>query len=476
MNLSAENIAQELHRRSGQASASPILAIRAGAFEAQLPLLDCEDRYFVVDSPRRAGKTDCFTRKAMIAALKKPNAKVGILTLTVGISKSLYWSPLLLLAEGLGIEYEPNHSSLTLTLANGSTIQLAGLDNVASVGKLRGHGFTLILVDEAQNLTTENTEEFVMSVVTPALMDKRGQAGLGGTPDPWRRNDYFYQAAAGRDRKWKHFQWKVTDNPHVLAPQEFLNEMLATGGYTETDARYQAEFLGVWSQDQSKLLYQDYSEANLVDAPPLGWEQWDLTAGVDLGFNDHVSITLMAQHPTNEVTAISTWSEPKLVLEQIATQMRAMLAKHPSLNFVVDEAGLGKTIAMSLATTYALPIRAAIKQDKRIGIAMLNSDFRLRNLWIVRGTNQKLIEQLRALVWDDKHQRELEGQPCDSADSFLYGYRAFTVLNQPLQTTKPPNRWQVAADKTNPRPQIPQNDPKAFWEAKFRKEFQYKDD
>lgn len=410
---------QEAMRRGLSSShEDKVQSILRDGFTAQLPFIRDESDFSVCDSGRRAGKTDAELRKLLVCMLLKPDSKCAFVTQTTGISKELVWLPLQAMNEKYSLGMHFNHSELTATLPNGSRLRLSGLATAGEIGKLRGKGYTLIVVDETQDIAID-MEEFIQSVCLPALLDKRGQLVLCGTADPFRRNKFWYESCAGDDTRWKRFKWNIVDNPHLIDPQGYLDKMLTTGGFTANDPRFRAEFYGDWTLATSSLLICDYTPENHWKLSPTGARY---ICGLDLGLVDATAWVVFQYDPSSrQLFIIDTLSKSGLSEDEVGATCIDFTRKYPGIVFVADMGALGKMIAQSLSARYGLKVVPAQKYDKALNISFLNSDFRTKRLWL-SGKHKELTNQFQSVTWDEKHQREAEGQACDLLDACLYGY------------------------------------------------------
>jgi hypothetical protein len=65
----------------------------------------------------------------------------------------------------------------------------------------------------------------------------------------------------------------------------------------------------------------------------------------------------------------------------------------------------------------------ADKQGKVAAIDAINGDLVNGRIKIVSGTNQKLLEDMRGLPWNEARTDAMKGRPDHTCDSFLYGGR-----------------------------------------------------
>ena len=444
----------EWDRRHGVGEISdPIGALLSPEFvhAKQRDFLLDESRRKSLLSGRRNGKSYGFARQCFLMALRLPGSSSLFVGLTRPSAKEIIWGELQNLVHRLGLPATVNHTDLRITLSNGSTIRVAGCADTADQDRFRGTANDLVILDEVQGWPSW-LQAFVEQVIEPTLIDRNGTLCLAGTPNDRLFGYFFDVTKGGKHPQYSQHHFTLFDNTFFGRPSptvpwspaqaharalEELERAKSERGLSETHPIYVSEYLGEWPTQVSNLLYDDFSERNIVQQPPIGWERGFMKLGLDLGFKDHCGFVHTSQDiVTQRLTYLESWSKPGLVLSDIAAALQPYVEKWPDLSIVVDEAGLGKTVAESLATSYGLPIHAAVKTDKRLGIALLNSDLRLGNVTVVEPRCQGLVKQFRSVQWDAKRQREMEGQVCDLADAALYAYRSYVIGNQPLPVKK----------------------------------------
>lgn len=470
-----EQLGAEIRRRSLLSEQDPIQLLSSPAYVSPKQahfLRDSSSRKSLL-SGRRNGKSFCFARQLFLIALTKPGSSGVFVGITRQSAKDIIWLELLALCERLNLSANVDHTTLRIKLSNGSTIRVTGCSDTADQARFRGVANDCVCLDEMQDWPAW-LNKFVREVIEPTLIDRNGMLCLGGTPNE-RLFGFFYEVTGPQNLhpQYSQHHFSLYDNTFFGRPsdntpwtpeqalvrvKEELEKAKTERGLTETHNIFISEYMGRWPTTSSNILYSDFTEDNIIEMPPIGWRMGNLILGLDPGFNDHCGFTLWSQAPEGDLTAIASWGKTGMKLDEISTELRGLCEKYKDLSIVMDEAGAGgKTMAVSWAASYSLPIRAAIKVDKRIGISMMNADFRLKNIKIVRAGCPELIRQLRSVQWDPKREREAEGQRCDEVDAALYGYRAYTIDNTPLPVKHthvspvgPIQTYDKSGDKTFP--------------------------
>lgn len=168
-------------------------------------------RFRVVVAGRRWGKT-ALSRVEMIKwAAKKKRQKVWYVAPSYRMAKQIMWTDLLEAIPRRWIR-KINETTLSITLINGSKIELKGADKPDS---LRGVGIDFIVLDEFQDMT----EETWTKVLRPTLADRGGSAIFIGTPKAY---NYLYTVYKnGQDPKlqargiWESWQFPTITSPFI---------------------------------------------------------------------------------------------------------------------------------------------------------------------------------------------------------------------------------------------------------------------
>jgi hypothetical protein len=176
----------------------------------QMAVFQSKARFRVVTAGRRWGKT-ALARVLMITRAKKAKQKIWYVAPTYKMAKQIMWLDLLDAIPRRWIA-KVNETSLTITLINGSRIELKGADKGDS---LRGVGVDFLVLDEFQDMQPE-----VWTVVLrPTLADRRGDAIFIGTP---RAYNHLYELhMKGQDANnvrrglWQSWQFPTITSPFI---------------------------------------------------------------------------------------------------------------------------------------------------------------------------------------------------------------------------------------------------------------------
>lgn len=133
----------------------------------QMEVYRCKARFRVVVAGRRWGKT-ALSRVLMITHAKLPRQKIWYIAPTYRMAKQIMWTDLLEAIPKRWIR-KVNETSLSITLINGTKIELKGADKADS---LRGVGINFLVLDEFQDMS----EDTWVKALRPTLADTGGSA------------------------------------------------------------------------------------------------------------------------------------------------------------------------------------------------------------------------------------------------------------------------------------------------------------
>lgn len=174
-------------------------------------------RYRVVVAGRRWGKT-ALSRVLIIKKAQKAKQKIWYVAPTYKMAKQIMWVDLMDAIPRKWIR-KVNETSLSITLINGTRIELKGADKPDS---LRGVGIHFLVLDEFQDMH----EDVWKLVMRPTLADTGGHAIFIGTPKAY---NYLYELyKKGQDKRLtRQSQWESWQFPTITSPFIPLSEIEA---------------------------------------------------------------------------------------------------------------------------------------------------------------------------------------------------------------------------------------------------------
>lgn len=239
-----------------------------------------EHRYKLIVGGRRVGKSKMALMELVRHCLETPKANAWWVAPTISMAREIGWEEFKEFKEDLGPAIESVHETLLrVKFKNGSSLSFKGADNERS---LRGRGLTYLVIDEAAFIDPD----IWTRALRPALSDRQGKAILISTPNG--RNWFYEQAAiASGDDMWLYDHWPTWKNP--LITEDELKQAAQTVSEMDFRQEYLAEFI-----TKEGLVYDNFSEENIIDAGSPSWHDWDIYLGMDFGYANPTAVCFMA--------------------------------------------------------------------------------------------------------------------------------------------------------------------------------------
>jgi hypothetical protein len=175
----------------------------------QKEVADDPHRFKIICAGRRAGKSVL----SRLIVLKWATEQVGlywIVSPSYKMSKTIHWQDLQREVPRSWVA-KKNEVELSLTLKNGSVIELKGAENPDA---LRGVKLRGLVIDEIASI--RNWDWLWEEVLRPTLTDYQAPALFISTPKGF--NSFYDLYNQGQGAKADYKSWKFTsyDNPHIL--------------------------------------------------------------------------------------------------------------------------------------------------------------------------------------------------------------------------------------------------------------------
>lgn len=349
------------------------------------------------------------------------------------------WPTLKRLLRENGVACKLNNVELTATLENGSVIYLLGGNSEEHADVIRGMGrVAVIYVDEAQ-LFRAHLKEFVEDILIKRLYDLNGRLRLIGTPPPILTG--FFIDLAGLCG-WTQFHWTLHSNPWIekqsgKTAEELIEQDCQTRGCTRDDPSIQRECYGMLVQDIQALLLQYNPTINDYETLPEG--RYHYLLGVDLGSVDSNALSVLAWTDSGPVTwLVEEIVTPGQLIDQLAADIKRLMAKYPFSKMIADAGGLGKMIVDDLRARHGLPLEAADKTGKMANYALLNNALRTGNF---RAKKKSIFAQDCNLLEKDRDKSTadkivVKGHS-DAIDAALYAFRFSPAFTWTAPVEKP---------------------------------------
>lgn len=458
--------------------------IRAELLPHQLNVIEDRSRNKAVLCPRRAGKSYTAMAYAFDTCLRKVNARVVIVNLTLRNAKDVYWYEMNAFANKFGITCRFYQNELRTVLPNGSQILLTSADSRQEIEKLRGGQYDLVIIDECKSYAAHLLHELIYEVVKPALADRSGTIMMIGTPGNIMKGPFFEATYPGyvseqelakakksgktpkpvsRDftnpepywiehpkdyRFWSRHHWSTRENTKKPQIWDDFVKTKADAGWSDDEPIWRREALGEWINTGDAFVY---AYANLVstDFDRVTWipdyekgnqhglatdVEWRYLLGLDLGYEDAYAMVVVAYNPYDgKLYHVWDYKESHLDVYEVVDTIEKAIDRFGRFDAIVADCGaLGKMIIETINRRHGLNIKKAEKTEKLDHQELLNADFRAGRMLIQPGSD--LAIELSQLQFDlskgTKEQlaragklKEAPNLPNDLCDALLYIWR-----------------------------------------------------
>lgn len=235
--------------------------------QPQTTVINSGARFRVLVTGRRFGKTYLAINE-IAKFSSQPNKKVWYVAPTYRQAKSICWTEL---KEKL-IKHKwvksINHSDLTITLRNNSTITLRGSDNENS---LRGVGLNFLVIDEFSDVDKNAWYE----VLRPTLSDTNGHALFCGSPRGFGNWSYELFKMRETNKEWESFKYTTLEGGQV--PDAEIEQAKQDLDIRTFQQEYEATFV-----NYSGMIYYNFSrDKNIIDK----YNRDSLVLHIGLDFN-----------------------------------------------------------------------------------------------------------------------------------------------------------------------------------------------
>jgi hypothetical protein len=382
--------------RARETAAQSTWDLEAFLFLQQLELARCPDRFVTVCCTRRAGKS--FTAiGALIDCCLSQSRDALYVSSTIDAARAIIWKDLCREAEKHGGESKEDS---TITFANGAVIRVRGLSDARQGGRVgRGVKYGQVIVDEAQEIASDDLEAFVTEDVVPALVGVNGQANgriwMMGTPSEFK-NGFWYRQH--HHPALRHFEWSGEDNPHMR--ESFLkarDEEVAKHG--RDDPRVQREWFNVWIASLTSLVLPSLQVTRNAYAVLPGVPV-SASLGIDLGFGkDPTALAVLVNfrdRPGYWIAVEKRLFSP--TFDDIEKSIVAIMDEWPVQKIYIDPANGGRGFADSFEAKYGWPIKAAHKFQKESRLAIMDSLLRTGRLFAPEGG--LFLDEGATVIWD----------------------------------------------------------------------------
>lgn len=396
---------------------------------------------------RQSGKSYLLVTVACMAAIKKPNCIIKILTDTKLHAQNILEPKFIEVLEDCPEDLKPtyNSSRFMYHFPNGSQIQMAGTD-AGNAERLRGGKSELVLVDEAAFCS--KLEYNILSILLPTTTHTGGKIILASSAPEDPDHD-FIKFMERAELEGTLTSKTVYDNP--LLTTEKIRSIVKTYPNGINDPGFKREYLNIIEKNERTSVFPEVTPdsiklitSNIPPMPP----HFDCYVGMDLGFKDLTAIVFGHYDFRNKVLVIDKEiikTGPELNLKEIheeilqaenlvwrnklTNETKAPTKRVSDINYIVTQ-------EIARNSNYRVTFSKADKYDKNTAINSIRTLISEGRLKIDPVSCPTLMRHLMNCRWkspDNKTEfaRSPDYGHYDAVDALLYLYRAINFDKNP---------------------------------------------
>jgi hypothetical protein len=242
---------------------------KIGLHSAQAKVAEDTHRFKVICAGRRWGKS-VLSRMIVLQWATKTPGLYWIVSPTYKQAKMIHWREIAKEIPGEWIA-KKNEVELSITLHNGSIIELKGAENPDT---LRGVKLRGLVIDEIASI--RNWDWLWSEVLRPTLTDYEAPAIFISTPKGFNHFHELFESGQGENDLYKSWRFTSYDNPHIPS-QEIDNAKLELTENTFAQ-EYMADF-----RKYTGLVYKEFEREIHVVEPFDLHPEWQIFRSFDFG-------------------------------------------------------------------------------------------------------------------------------------------------------------------------------------------------
>lgn len=295
-------------------------------------------RFKVVVAGRRWGKTQ-LAKVSLIKFARKARRLIWYVAPSYRMAKQIMWPELVDSIPRKWVR-KYNETILTITLVNGTKIELKGADNPDS---LRGVGIHYLVMDEVQDIDPEAWTK----VLRPTLVSTGGHALFIGTPKAY---NFLYELwKLGQDEKklaWASWQFPTITSPFI--PPEEIEAARSDMDEKSFKQEFEASF-----ETMSGRVYYPFDR--MTHVKPLAFNA-DLPIWIGQDFNiDPMSSVIFQPQRSGELWAVDEICLMSSNTEEVADEVERKYWRFADqITFYPDPAGAYRSHTRGESDIYIL--------------------------------------------------------------------------------------------------------------------------
>lgn len=397
----------------------------------------------------RSGKTALAMYFFYYCAMRFPDLRVLVVRRFGTDIRASIWNETMpkvarLLDLRLGKDYKTNEMQMTMDFPNGSSIICAGLDDKERVDKVLGTEYGAIYVNESQDVPW-NTVKTIRTRLAQRIAGFRNRFVCDLNPTStahWTYSLWFDGVQPDTKAQVRGRYGKIQMNPQDNAANladGFIEDQLE-GLTGEARKRF---LLGEYSSNSELQVFQPkawFDDEGFFSWAKGKWGDMEVTGALDLGFEDadaFVQLAYIDGEP--DVWLLGEYKGVRNNISDLANAIKRMNAqlwekypfkahKRDEYQIWTDTGGLGRKTAQELADNFELPIRAAYKRDKDVGLFYVQDDVNAGRLHLRK--DGPFADECRKVVWRRDRDTDMVTRVLDDdtyhpdlLDAVIYAYR-----------------------------------------------------
>lgn len=230
-------------------------------------------RFRIVCAGRRWGKSVLSQLIALQWATSHNGGVIWIVSPTYRQGKQIHWRQLLQVVPREWIT-KKNEVELSITLKNGSIIELKGAENPDA---LRGVKLRGLVIDEIASI--RNWDWLWSEVLRPTLTDYQAPTLFISTPKGFNHFHQLFESGQGNDKDYKSWRFTSYDNPYIKA------EEIDNAKKDLSEDTFAQEYLADFRRFTGAIFKSFTREINVIKPFQIPSE-WQRGRGFDFGSDD----------------------------------------------------------------------------------------------------------------------------------------------------------------------------------------------
>jgi hypothetical protein len=432
--------------------------LREGLSEPQQEWWDIEAPTKALLCGRRAGKSTLLAAWLVDGAIgAPPNSLCVYLSQTRAQAETNLWIPIKDAAKRCGTPHKINEAKLTITFEGGGRILLAGTDSKRELEKIRGKAIVRAAVDECGSMRPSDLAYLHRDVLHPACMDHGGELAFAGTPGMTCEGYWYEMTREGSEMGVPCMRWTARENPFIADADAYFAQTLETFGWTTETPTYIREYLGCWVRDIGDLVFPVEKQNFTIELPThnakgflLAPVSWRYVIGVDLGYVDATSFSVVACHPDlpRREFIVQTEKHTKWLPDQVHQRLEDLRREYGAAVVVLDIGGLGKPYSETLKRK-GFHHEPAEKTEKAAQVRLVRDSLLSGTLFVLTGEqNKALLDEWSTMGWDTKREKPHPSSEDHASDATIYALRRLRHYSQtePAPGPSPGSREAVEAE------------------------------